>query len=74
VTRNLNGEDRRSAIAEAVIPVFVRHGFDGATRKKLANAAGVSETLLYKYFPSKEAIYQLVVVLRNALKEAAAAK
>ncbi|HYY28716.1 MAG TPA: TetR/AcrR family transcriptional regulator [Chthoniobacterales bacterium] len=63
MTRNLKAEDRRPAIAEAVIPVFARHGFVGATTKKLAEAAGVSEALLYKYFPSKEAIYQEIVRL-----------
>jgi AcrR family transcriptional regulator len=63
MTRNLKAEDRRPAIAEAVIPVFARHGFVGATTKKLAAAAGVSEALLYKYFPSKEAIYQEIVLL-----------
>jgi AcrR family transcriptional regulator len=63
MTRNLKAEDRRPAIAEAVIPVFARHGFVGATTKKLAEAAGVSEALLYKHFPSKEAIYQEIVRL-----------
>jgi AcrR family transcriptional regulator len=63
MTRKLKAEDRRPAIAEAVIPVFARHGFVGATTKKLAEAAGVSEALLYKYFPSKEAIYQEIVLL-----------
>jgi AcrR family transcriptional regulator len=63
VTRNLKAEDRRPAIAEAVMPVFARYGFTGATTKKLAEAAGVSEALLYKYFPSKEAIYQEILLL-----------
>ena len=63
MTRNLKAEDRRPAIAKAVIPVFARHGFVGATTKKLAEAAGVSEALLYKYFPSKEAIFQEIVLL-----------
>jgi TetR/AcrR family transcriptional regulator, transcriptional repressor of aconitase len=63
VTRNLKAEHRRPAIAEAAIPVFARHGFAGATTKKLAEAAGVSEALLYKYFPSKEAIYQEILRL-----------
>lgn len=63
MTRNLKAEDRRPAIAEAVVPVFARYGFAGATTKKLAKAAGVSEALLYKYFPSKDAIYQEILLL-----------
>jgi AcrR family transcriptional regulator len=31
MTRNLKAEDRRPAIAEAVIPVFARHGFAAGT-------------------------------------------
>jgi AcrR family transcriptional regulator len=53
VTRNLEAEDRWPAIAEAVIAVFARHGFAGATTKKRAEPAGISEALLYKYFSSK---------------------
>jgi AcrR family transcriptional regulator len=63
MTQKLKAEDRRPAIAEAVIPVFARYGFVAATTKKLAEAAGVSEALLYKYFPSKEAIYQEILRL-----------
>ena len=48
MTRKLKAQDRRPAIAQAAIPVFARHGFAGATTKKLAEAAGVSEALLSK--------------------------
>jgi AcrR family transcriptional regulator len=37
--------------------VFAEHGFQGTTTKALAEAAGVSEALLFKHFPSKEAIF-----------------
>ncbi len=37
--------------------VFASKGFSAATSKDLAAAAGVSEALLYKHFPTKEAIY-----------------
>ncbi len=54
--KRLTGEERRTAIIEAVIPIFAREGFAGATTKQLAAAAGVSEALLYKHFPSKESL------------------
>jgi len=53
----LSSEDRREAIVEAVKGVFAEKGFDGTTTRELANAAGVSEALLYKHFPSKESLY-----------------
>jgi AcrR family transcriptional regulator len=48
---------RRQAIIEAVKGVFAEKGFDGTTTRELAKAAGVSEALLYRYFPGKESLY-----------------
>src|ERR687897_3035073 len=53
----LTSEERRQAIVDAVKGVFAEKGFDGTTTRELANAAGVSEALLYKHFPSKESLY-----------------
>jgi AcrR family transcriptional regulator len=53
----LTAEARREAIVEAVRDVFAEKGFDGTTTRELAKAAGVSEALLYKHFPSKESLY-----------------
>ena len=56
-TPRLTAEARREAIVEAVQDIFAEKGFDGTTIKELAQAAGVSEALLYKHFPSKESLY-----------------
>ena len=53
----MSGEERRAAIVKAVLPVFARKGFAKTTTRELAEAAGVSEALLYKHFPSKESLY-----------------
>jgi len=53
----LSAEARKEAIVEAVQDVFAETGFDGTTTRELAKAAGVSEALLYKHFPSKESLY-----------------
>ena len=53
----LSAEARKEAIVEAVQDVFAEKGFDGTTTRELAQAAGVSEALLYKHFPSKESLY-----------------
>src|ERR1041385_6843205 len=49
--------DRKLAIVKAALPLFARKGFAETTTKDLAKAAGVSEPLLYRHFPSKEALY-----------------
>jgi AcrR family transcriptional regulator len=56
-TMRLSAEVRRRAIVEAVRDVFAEKGFDGTTTRDLAKSAGVSEALIYRYFPSKESLY-----------------
>src|SRR6516225_6819951 len=56
-TLKLSSEERRAAIIKAVQRVFAEKGFDGTTTRELAEAAGVSEALLFKHFPNKEALY-----------------
>lgn len=58
--KRMSAEARRAAIVAAVAPVFARRGFEGATTRQLAAAAGVSEALLYRHFPSKEDLYRAI--------------
>jgi AcrR family transcriptional regulator len=55
--RRLPSPERRDAIVDAVKGAFAEKGFDGTTTRELAKAAGVSEALLYRHFPSKESLY-----------------
>jgi AcrR family transcriptional regulator len=55
--KKLTCDERRAAIVKAVRQVFAEKGFDGTTTRELAAAAGVSEALLFKHFPNKEALY-----------------
>jgi AcrR family transcriptional regulator len=56
----MSSEDRRTAIIRTARRVFVEKGFDRTTIRELAEAAGVSEALLFKHFPSKEALYSAI--------------
>ena len=54
--------DRRQAILDAAFEEFSTKGFQGATIKSIARAAGVrSPALLYWYFPTKEDLFQAVL-------------
>jgi AcrR family transcriptional regulator len=53
----MSAKDRKVAIVKAALPLFARKGFAQTTTKDLARAAGVSEPLLYRHFPGKEALY-----------------
>src|SRR5438067_1640194 len=56
----LTGEERRAAIIQAVRHLFADKGFNGTTTRELAEAAGVSEALLYRHFPTKEALFEAI--------------
>jgi AcrR family transcriptional regulator len=56
----MTAKDRKLAIVKAAMPLFARKGFAETTTRELAKAAGVSEPLLYKHFPSKEALYTAI--------------
>src|SRR5208337_3852089 len=53
----LTSEERRQSIINAAIGLFAEKGFDGTTTRELAQAASISEALLFKHFPSKHALY-----------------
>jgi AcrR family transcriptional regulator len=57
----LDPSERRRQIVEAAMPLFARQGFSGTTTKQVAEAAKVSEGLLFKYFASKTALYAAIV-------------
>ena len=60
-------EDRDREIAQAAVAFFAEVGFDGDTRE-LARRLGVTQSLIFRYFPSKaaliERVYQEVYVGR----------
>lgn len=57
----LSKEERRTCIVQAAMTVFARTGFRGARTKDIARAAGVSEALLFKLFPTKRALQQAII-------------
>lgn len=59
-TRKAKGEghERRAEILAAAERIFVEHGYEGATIRKIAEEVGLSSTALYIHFPDKGAILQ----------------
>lgn len=57
--RRLDPKEREAAILDAAITFFAEQGFDGSTRE-LAARIGITQPLLYRYFPSKEALLDRV--------------
>lgn len=73
-----SGPERQASLIGAAASLFAANGFQGTTTKAIAKAAGVSEALLFKYFPTKRALYAAILAekaqyseLREAVEEAA---
>lgn len=65
--KRLNPAEREAMIVKEAIRFFAEIGFDGKTRD-LASRIGITQPLLYRYFPSKESlierVYQEIYVQR----------
>jgi AcrR family transcriptional regulator len=66
-SRRLPSADRRASIILAARQVFARYGLAGARTQQIAQAAGVSEALLFRHFPTKTHIYR--AVLRSVIED-----
>jgi AcrR family transcriptional regulator len=60
-SRRSRGEPRRLLI-EAARGLFNERGYSGATTREIADRAGVSETLMFRYFGSKVGVFQEAMV------------
>src|SRR5262245_23389378 len=69
--RRLPGPQRRERIVRAAMEVFARRGFSGASTRAIARASGISEAMLFKHFPDKDALYG--AILSRKIEEAEAA-
>ena len=77
-TPRATSQERQASLITAAATLFAAKGFKGTTTKEIAKATGVSEALLFKYFPTKRALYAAILAekaqysgLREAIEEAA---
>jgi AcrR family transcriptional regulator len=59
VIKRLSPEEREQQIVSKAISYFATHGFSASTRE-LAKEIGITQPLLYRYFPSKDALVDRV--------------
>ena len=55
------GEERRSQILSVAVSLFSQRGFRGTTTKEIAQAAGVSEAMVFRHFATKEELYAAIL-------------
>jgi TetR/AcrR family transcriptional regulator, regulator of cefoperazone and chloramphenicol sensitivity len=60
-TKSTGADPPRDRLIQAGIRVFARYGFEGATTRQLAEAAGVNQAAIPYYYGGKEPLYHAVV-------------
>ena len=55
------GEERRLQILNVAVSLFSEKGFRGTTTKEIAQAAGVSEAMVFRHFATKEELYAAIL-------------
>ena len=53
----------RPKVERAALELFAAKGFNGTTTREIAKTAGISEALVFKYFPTKRALYAAILSL-----------
>jgi AcrR family transcriptional regulator len=69
VKERLSGEERRRQIVEAAIDLFSRKGFRGTTTREIAEAAGISEAMIFKHFATKQDLYSAIIEAKSETEE-----
>ncbi len=61
--------ERQAGLIQAATTLFAKKGFNGTTTKEIARAAGVSEALVFKHFPTKRALYAAILAEKVTVSE-----
>ena len=63
------GEQTRAAILEAAHDLFITQGYNAASMRRIAQAAGIALGGIYNHFASKEAIFKAVFYANHPFLE-----
>ncbi len=64
--REQQAQERREQIIETALKLFATHGYDGTSTRKIAQTAGITEGLIFHYFPSKAHLLSAVLETRHS--------
>jgi AcrR family transcriptional regulator len=63
--RRMTADGRRGQILQGAMELFAEKGFRGTKTREIAQRLGISEALMFKYYPSKEALYRAIIQKRT---------
>jgi AcrR family transcriptional regulator len=62
-------QERQASMIAAAASLFAANGFKGTTTREIARTAGISEALLFKYFPTKHALYAAILAEKAPISQ-----
>lgn len=57
----MSAEERRRQILRVAVSLFSQRGFVGTTTKEIAQAAGVSEAMVFRHYANKQELYSAIL-------------
>lgn len=57
----MTAEDRRLQILRVAVSLFSQKGFGGTTTREIAQAAGVSEAMVFRHYATKQELYTAIL-------------
>lgn len=61
IVARMAGDERRMQILRSAVRLFSQRGFRGTTTKEIAQAAGISEAMVFRHFATKEELYTAIL-------------
>lgn len=61
VTARMPGDERRMQILQSAVRLFSQRGFRGTTTKEIAQAAAISEAMVFRHFATKQELYTAIL-------------
>lgn len=59
--KRFKATERKRQIATIAASLFAKRGFNGVTTREIARKAKVNEAILFRHFPTKEALYDEII-------------
>ena len=60
-TSRMSAEERKLQILRVAVKLFSQRGFVGTTTKEIAQAAGVSEAMVFRHYATKQELYSAIL-------------
>jgi TetR/AcrR family transcriptional regulator len=64
--KRFTADERRLQLVQIAARLFAEKGFTGTTTREIAKAAGVTEAIIFRYFPRKDDLYAAILEWKSS--------